>query len=145
MIEYGIARKDQLPGILALYKQLVPDEEPIGIDEADKIWEKSERHGIKYFVAVDGNRIVSSLYLAIIPNLSRGGKSNGFIENVITGDEYRRRGIGKELIKMAVQYGKENNCYKVVLLSGMKRKESHLFYESCGFDGNSKRGFEIRF
>ena len=82
--------------------------------------------------------------MALIPNLTRGGKSNGFIENVITDEEYRRRGIGKKLIKMAVEYGKENNCYKIVLLSGAKRKEAHLFYEACGFDGNSKRGFEKR-
>ena len=144
MIEYGIARKEQLPGILALYKQLVPDDEPIDIDEANNIWEKSEGQGIKYFIAADGDRIVASLYIAVIPNLSRGGRSNGFIENIITDEEYRRRGIGKKLIKMAIEYGRENNCYKIVLLSSEKRKEAHLFYESCGFDGNSKRGFEIR-
>ena len=145
MIEYSIARKDQLPGILALCKQLVPGEEPIGMDEADKIWEKSEQQGIKYFVASDGSRIVSSLYLAVIPNLTRGGKSNCFIENVITDEEYRKKGIGKKLMEMAIEYAKANNCYKAVLLSSMKRKEAHSFYESCGFDGDSKRGYEIRF
>jgi hypothetical protein len=34
---------------------------------------------------------------------------------------------------------------KIVLQSGSKRKEAHIFYEKCGFDGNSKRAFEIRF
>jgi len=105
MIEYKIAGRERLSGILALYEQLN----------------------------------------AILPNLTRGGRSNAFIENVITDEAYRRRGIGKKLMEMAVQYGRENNCYKVVLLSNIKRKAAHLFYESCGFDGNSKRGFEIRF
>ena len=145
MIEYGIARKDQLPGILSLYRQLVPGEEPLGMDQAEVIWDRVEKQGIKYFVAADGDRIVSSLYLAVIPNLTRGGKSIGFIENVITDSEYRRQGIGKKLIDMALEYAKENNCYKVLLQSAMKRKEAHIFYESCGFDGNSKRAFEIRF
>ena len=145
MIEYSIAKKENLPGIMALYSQFFYREEPIGIDEAEKIWEKGERQGITYFIAADGDRIVSSLYLAIIPNLTRGGRSNGFIENVITHEEYRRKGIGKKLIQMAIDYGKANNCHKIVLLSNIKRKEAHLFYESCGFNGDSKRGYEMRF
>ena len=145
MIEYTIARQEHLAGILSLYKQLVPDDVPIGMDEAGKIWKKSEQHGVKYFVATDGALVVASIYMAIIPNLTRNGRSNGFIENVITDEKYRRKGIGKKLMKMAVEYARENNCYKIVLISGMKRKEAHLFYESCGFDGNSKRGFEMRF
>ena len=145
MIEYRIAAKEHLDGILALYKQLNPNEKPIGIDEAGQIWETGRQRGITYFIALDGGRIVSSLNLAILPNLTRGGKSNGFIENVITDEEYRRKGIGKKLMEMAVKYGRENNCYKVVLLSSVKRKEAHIFYENCGFDGSSKRGYEIRF
>jgi GNAT superfamily N-acetyltransferase len=145
IIEYSMARREHLAGILALNKQLAPGEEPVDINEAEKIWEKAERQGIRYFVATDGAEVAASLYIAIIPNLTRGGKSNGFIENVVTGEKYRRKGIGKTLIKMAVEHAEANNCYKVVLLSSVKRKEAHLFYKECGFDGDSKRGFEIRF
>jgi len=145
MIEYRIAGKEDLPGILVLYKQFHPGEQPIGMDAADKLWEQSGRQGLKYFIAADGDRVVSTLNIAVIPNLTRGGRSNAFIENVVTDEEYRRKGIGRKLIEKAVNYARENNCYKVVLLSSMKRKEAHVFYESCGFDGNSKRGFEIRF
>jgi GNAT superfamily N-acetyltransferase len=145
LIEYGVARAEHLPGILSLYRQLVPDEEPLDINEAEKIFEQGGQQGVRYFVALDGGRVVASCYIAVIPNMTRGGKSNGFIENVITDEQYRKQGIGKKLIEAAVQYGKENNCYKIVLLSGAKRPEAHLFYERCGFDGNSKRGFELRF
>ena len=145
MIEYSIAKKEHLPMILELYKQLIPEESPIDIISANNIWEEIERNKIRYFVAMDGNRIVSSCYLAIIPNLTRNGKSNGFIENVITDEKYRKKGIGKKVIEMAIAYGKQNNCYKIILQSSYKRKESHAFYEKCGFDGNSKRAFEMRF
>jgi GNAT superfamily N-acetyltransferase len=145
MIEYCIAQKEHLPKILELYKQLLPEEDPININDANKIWEKIEQNNIKYFIAIENNKIISSCYLAIIPNLTRNGKSNGFIENVITDKEYRKKRIGKGLIKMAVEYGKQNNCYKIILQSSFKRKENHIFYEKCGLDGNSKRAFEIRF
>ena len=144
MIDYLIARKEHLGGILALYEQLVPDDEPINIREAGKTWDKAEQQGIRYFIAADGEKIIAALYLALIPNLTRGGRSNGFIENVITDEAYRRKGIGKKLMQMAIEYGKENNCYKIVLLSGVKRKEAHAFYINCGFNGDSKRGYEIR-
>jgi GNAT superfamily N-acetyltransferase len=76
--------------------------------------------------------------------LTRGGKSIGFIENVITDIEYREKGIGKNIIKNAIKYTKEQNCYKILLQSGNKRTDAHGFYESMGFDGESKRAFEIR-
>lgn len=145
MIEYGIAEKKHLPMILELYKQLLPEENPIDIIAANNIWKEIENNKIKYFIALDENKVVSSCYLAIIPNLTRKGRSNGFIENVITDEKYRKKGIGKKLIEMAIEYGKQNNCYKIILQSGYKREGSHIFYEKCGFDGNSKRAFEIRF
>ncbi|MDR0400515.1 MAG: GNAT family N-acetyltransferase [Treponema sp.] len=69
--------------------------------------DRVSRASLKYFIAIENNKIVSSCYVAIIPNLTRNGKSNGFIENVITDEKYRKKGIGKRLIKMAIEYGNE--------------------------------------
>jgi GNAT superfamily N-acetyltransferase len=145
MIEYNIAKKEHLPMILELYKQLIPEENPIDIIVANNIWEKIENNDIKYFIAMENKKIISSCYLAIIPNLTRNGKSIGFIENVITDEKYRKKGIGKKIMEMAIEYAKENNCYKVVLQSGIKRVEAHSFYEKIGFDGESKKAYEFRF
>jgi GNAT superfamily N-acetyltransferase len=145
MIKYTTAQKEHLPMILELYKQLNTDEEPIDINAANELWEKINQNNIKYFIAIENNKVISSCYLSIIPNLTRGGKSIGFLENVITDKNYRQKGIGKALINMAIKHGKENNCYKIILQSGFARKENHIFYEKCGFDGDSKRAFEIRF
>ena len=144
MIEYCIAEEKHLPQILNLYKQLLPDEKPLKIEEANKIWTEIEKSKLKYFIAVDNGIVISSCYIAIVPNLTRNGKSNGFIENVITDEKYRNRGIGRKIIELAIKYGEENNCYKIVLMSSNSRKENHGFYEKCGFDGNSKRAFEKR-
>jgi L-amino acid N-acyltransferase YncA len=144
VIEYSIAQKEHLPKILELYKQLLPDEKPLDINTANEICETIEKNNIKYFIAMENNKVIASCYLAIIPNLTRNGKSNGFIENVITDKNSRKRGIGKTIIKMAIDYGKQNNCYKVILQSNAKRTESHIFYTQCDFDRNSKRAFEIR-
>jgi GNAT superfamily N-acetyltransferase len=112
MIEYFIAQKEHLPKILELYKQLLPDEKPLDINKANEIWEIIEKNNVKYFIAMEDDKIISSCYLAIILNLTRNEKSNGFIENVITDEHYRKKGIGKKIIEMAVEYGKQNNITK---------------------------------
>jgi hypothetical protein len=37
MIEYCIAQKEHLSKILELYKQLLPEEDPVNINEANRI------------------------------------------------------------------------------------------------------------
>jgi len=144
MIEYGILLENELFSLLELYKQLNPKDDMINEFTAKSIWENIESQNIKYFVAKENGKIIASCYICVIPNLTRGGKSIGFIENVITDIEYRGKGIGKNIMENAIKYAKDQNCYKVLLQSGSKRTDAHRFYESLGFDGESKRAFEIR-
>jgi len=146
MVEYSILLEEsELLSLLELYKQLNSDDDAINEIAAKNIWENIKKQDIKYFIAKENGKIIASCYLCIIPNLTRGGKSIGFIENVVTDIKYRRKGIGKTVLENAIKYARERNCYKVLLQSGKKRTDAHLFYESMGFDGESKRAFEWRF
>ncbi len=84
-------------------------------------------------------RLISSCTLTITPNLTRGGRPYGQIENVVTHTEYRRRGFGQALIRHALGLAWEQNCYKVMLLTG--KPDAHPFYEACGFRKDVKTGF----
>jgi GNAT superfamily N-acetyltransferase len=140
------ANRNDLEGILKLYRQLNPEDDKLSIDSASNIWEQiNATPNFKYFIALENEQIISSCNISIIPNLTRNGRSHAIVENVITDKEFRKRGIGKKVMQMAIDYAQFSKCYKVVLLSSIKRKEAHLFYEKLGFDGNSKKGFEIRF
>jgi len=145
-IIYRTASKEDLPGILSLYRQLNPDDVLPEISTAEAIWKIIDTNeGFRFFIAEENGKIISCCNCAIIPNLSRRGKSFAVIENVITDTAYRRRGIGKQVMLHAIQFAKTGNCYKVILLSSSKRTEAHEFYRSIGFNGESKKGFEIRF
>jgi len=144
MVEYGLLSKNELFSLLELYRQLNSNDEKTDESAAKNIFENIEKQNIKYFVAKENGKIIASCYICVIPNLTRGGKSIGFIENVITDKDYRKRGIGKKIMENAIQYAKEQNCYKVILQSGNERTEAHEFYKSLGFDGESKKGFELR-
>ena len=145
MFEYSELTENELPLLLELYKQLNPNDDIISDMELKNIWDNIKSQNIKYFIAKDDRRIIASCYICIIPNLTRNGKSVGFIENIITDKDYRKKGIGKNVVENAIKYAKEQSCYKVMLQSGNKRTDAHKFYESLGFNGESKKAFEIRF
>ena len=146
-METGIrkATKMDIPQLIELYYELSSSENSIDLNEAITAYEKAISSGVTYFVADIGGKIVGSCYIALIPNITRQCRPIGFVENVVVDSDYRRRGVGRKLMNAATEYAKEQNCYKVTLQSGVKREEAHKFYESVGFDGNSKRAFEIRF
>ena len=144
MFEYSELTKNDIPLLLELYKQLNPNDNIINDMDIKNIWDKIKNQNIKYFIAKDNGKIIASCYICIIPNLTRNGKSIGFIENIITDKDYRKKGIGKNIVENAIKYAKEQNCYKVMLQSGNKRTDAHKFYESMGFNGESKKAFEIR-
>ena len=56
--------------------------------------------------------------------------------------EFRRRGIGRMLLKRAERWANEVGIHKIRLNSGASRKEAHLFYRAMGY--NNEKG-QIRF
>jgi GNAT superfamily N-acetyltransferase len=57
------------------------------------------------------------------------------ISALVTKAEYRGLGIGKELVKQAEKWAKENGASAVVLTSGNRpeREHAHQFYKHLGF------------
>ena len=144
-MEFRQLTASDLPSLLELYRQLDADDAESTAEHSMEVWKEIEDDpDIRYFGAVDGGRVVSSCYAAYIPNLPRGNRGICFIENVITDKEYRRRGLASRVIDMAVAFAKERHCYKVILQSGIARTEAHRFYESKGFNGTSKKAFDMR-
>ncbi len=72
------ARLDDLLGILALYRQLNPCDPVLDAAAAEQAWSALLSSGLTTpFVADIAGLLVSSCALAIIPNLSRGGRPYG--------------------------------------------------------------------
>lgn len=143
------AKENDLSDILALYTQLFPEEDYSDPSSFTKTWiEILADKKIKCFLAYSGQsenkEAVASCIITIIPNLTRNQRPYAVIENVITHINYREQGFGKLIMEHAVDFAKEHNCYKVMLLSSSARREAHSFYARIGFDGTSKRGFQLR-
>jgi len=138
-----VTRPD-LPTLLALYQHLNADDPLLELSVAESRFADILAHpGMTIFAAFDGEKAVSSVTLAVIPNLTRGGAPYALIENVVTHGDCRRRGLAGTVIRKAIAAAWERNCYKVMLLTGSKEPATLRFYTNCGFT-QDKTGFQIR-
>jgi GNAT superfamily N-acetyltransferase len=140
------AAEDDLDGLLALYTYLNPGDALLPPRaQIVALWKEIVANPmLTYFVAEQGSRLISACSLAIVPNLTRGARPFGVIENVITHPDFRRQGLAKLVLEQAVDTARQAGCYKVMLLSGAKRAEAHALYEKVGFRKDTKVGFDLR-
>jgi GNAT superfamily N-acetyltransferase len=143
-MEFRILTEQDLQSLLELYKQLQPDDSS-SKEDSKIVWQEIEdNQDIRYFGAIDNGKVVSTCYAVYIPNLTRNNRGICFVENVVTDKNYRNRGLASKVMDMAISYAKEKGCYKVILQSGNSRADAHRFYENKGFDGNTKKAFDMR-
>jgi ribosomal protein S18 acetylase RimI-like enzyme len=139
------ATQDDLPEVLKLYQHLHPHEPQLETTRAKRVWTTLlTSNFMTVIVAQAPELLVSSCTLAIVPNLSRGGRSYGVIENVVTHAEYRKLGLGRRVLAHAIDIAARADCYKVHLATGSRRETTLRFYEDAGFQRGAKTYFEMR-
>jgi ribosomal protein S18 acetylase RimI-like enzyme len=127
--------------LLDLLQHLNPGDVP---PSAEAVCAVFAHPGLTHFGRFDGTALIASCNLAVVPNLTRGGRSYGVIENVVTHADHRGRGHGMAVIRHAINSAWAAGCYKVVLTTSRQDPAVWAFYERCGFDGGDKRAFVIR-
>lgn len=108
---------------IALFRQILAD----------------ENHHI--IVAEEDGKIVSSCVCIIVPNLTHNQQPYALIENVVTDKNYRKRGLASQCLNYANKIAVENNCYKLMLLTGSKKRATHRFYRNNGYNRFEKTGY----
>lgn len=92
-------------------------------------------------VAQEDGKIVSSCVCIIVPNLTHHQQPYALIENVVTDKAYRQRGLASECLAYAKGLAMESNCYKIMLLTGSKKRSTHRFYRKNGYNSFEKTGY----
>ena len=133
----------ELHELLALYAHLHAKDDPLPDSPiVDAVWQElTQSARNKYFGCYVDGTLVSSCTLAVIPNLTRGCRPYGLIENVVTHASHRRMGYGKALLAHALNFAWSANCYKVMLMTSRKDTATLQFYEASGFDSQAKLAF----
>jgi GNAT superfamily N-acetyltransferase len=90
-----------------------------------------KRRDIKMFVAEEGNNLVGTMTLYLLPNI-RHGYLQGQIEHVFVKEKMRGKGAGSLILEKIKAYCRGKNIKVVKLNSGNELREAHKFYEKNG-------------
>lgn len=120
-ISYG---GDNAPGIAKLYKEWTGK-------DFDKSMVVLNSHDIVAIDSVTKEKVgVAQLIMINDPYL---GRTWGLVENVFVKENYRRRGVGTELMKAAEQEARLWGCEFIKLTSNLTRVAAHKLYEAMGY------------
>ena len=135
-------READFDGLMRLYAQLHHDPIPERNETVNQLWSKilgdSDHHII---VAGEGGKILSSCVCVIVPNLTHGQRPYALIENVITDEAHRGKGLATQCLHYAREIAVRENCYKLMLLTGSKKESTLNFYRKAGYNSDDKTAF----
>jgi GNAT superfamily N-acetyltransferase len=140
------ATTSDLQDVLALYRHLNSDDPVPHPPAAELAWTAmlTAQLVTVYVAELADGTLAASCTLVIVPNLTRGLRSYALIENVVTHIGYRRLGLGRAVLRVAMDTAWEAGCYKIMLATGSRREETLRFYESAGFERGGKTFFQAR-
>ncbi|MFJ5722809.1 GNAT family N-acetyltransferase [Streptomyces sp. NPDC093149] len=140
------ATRADLPAVLALLadEERVVDPASVVVDETyEKAFaaiESDPRN--EMLVLMEGDTVVGCLQATYIPGLGKHGEERALIEAVRIRADRRGGGLGRELMKQAVDRARLRGCGLMQLTSNKRRTDAHRFYESLGF-ARSHEGFKL--
>lgn len=136
------ACQNDLNAILDLYLFLHETAVPKETKQLEMTWEKIINDKDHHLIVCDiDGKIVSSCVCVIIPNLTRNIRPYAFIENVVTHKDYRGKGYATMCLNYAKKIAEDNNCYKMMLLTGSRTESTLNVYRNAGYNSTDKTAF----
>jgi GNAT superfamily N-acetyltransferase len=133
-LEIRAATEVDLPLILALYVDVEDGGPVLSIEEARSIFVRIKKYpDYKIYVAMLDGSIIGTFELLIMDNLAHMGAPSGVLEDVVVHRDWRGKGVGKQMVRFAVDRCRERGCYKLALSTNLKREAAHRFYDGLGF------------
>lgn len=86
-------------------------------------------------IAEDGGVITGFLTFSV-RDVIRYPKQIAEVDELFVLEEYRKHGVGKQLMEQMEKKAKELNCHKIFIESATEREAAHKFYESLGYKNN---------
>ena len=145
-MQIRLLETQDLESLLHLYTHLHETDDPLPDgNELAAVWaEALANPRCRYYGGFVTGQLVASCTIMVIPNLTRGARPYGLIENVVTHRDHRNQGHGKALLAQALDFGWSQSCYKVLLMTGRKGAATQHFYEGAGFDAQAKKAFVMK-
>ena len=109
------------------YQENIPE---VYYDAFDRICDDKNQLLI---VAIYKNKVVGTLQISFIQNMSVQGAYRALIESMHVDSNFRGQNIGSFMMNWAIETAKAKKCNIVQLTSNKERQKAHNFYRKFGF------------
>src|SRR5439155_21316564 len=98
-----LAVSTDLVSLMALFAASEVSRAAESREHAERVWHETMTHpNVHVFVSDERDCIAATCMLITSPNLLRGGRRHGFLENVVTHPDFRGRGHGRAVVEAAL-------------------------------------------
>lgn len=133
------AQPEDTQAIAELYRELVPDA-PISVlpERIDAIAKEPNTY---LLVCDDDGEVIATALLCLCQDAMFNHQPFAIIENLIVHSHYQREGVGKSMMDYMEEFCLQQDCSKIMLLTGSERRDARDFYTAMGYDPDAKIGF----
>jgi len=147
MIELGIARREELPQLVALLGILFSQEAEFIPDDAKqtRALEKilSDPSAGTVYVARDDGRVVAMAALIYTVSTAEGGTAALF-EDLVVLPGHRGRGLASSLVEFMFQEARKQGVLRLTLLTDMQNERAHALYRKLGFTDSTMKPMRLK-
>ncbi|RJG48203.1 GNAT family N-acetyltransferase [Motilimonas pumila] len=139
------AKCEDLAQVQALYRQLRPGDSELSVQQAAASWQSIISDSRTCIVVAEvAGQLASTCAVGVNLSLANGARPFAVIEHVVTCAKFRRQGLSKRVLQFAIDWAWQQDCYKILLLSGEQLTQAHKLYQSVGFKAGIERGFVLK-
>jgi GNAT superfamily N-acetyltransferase len=146
MTEYGLARPEELPQLVALLGILFSQESEFAPDDAKQALalEKilSDETVGRIYVAREAGKVVAMATLLYTISTAEGGMA-ALLEDVIVLPGHRGRGIGSALLRHVLAEARKQGALRVTLLTDAQNERAKALYAKLGFRPSSMTAMRL--
>ena len=147
MHELGIARRDELPQLVALLTILFSEESEFSPDyeKQTRALEKilaDESVGTIY-VARDEGQVVAMASLLYTVSTAEGGTA-ALLEDLVVQPTHRGQGIATALAGFAIAEARSRGVLRITLLTDMQNERAQELYRRLGFIDSSMKPMRLK-
>lgn len=125
------AKDSDYEELMVLYNNFVGEDRYSGHD-GDSFKEVLKSPNNYIFIVEEGGKIIG-FATALIRTLIRYPKPVAELDELFVVEEFRKHGIGKQLIEKIEEIAKKRNCYRIYIASANRFETAHKFYEGIGY------------
>ncbi|MEK3732077.1 aminoglycoside 6'-N-acetyltransferase [Paenibacillus sp. FSL M8-0334] len=88
-----------------------------------------------FYLAVIGDKVVGFIHMSLRYDYVEGSKSSpvGYIEGIYVEEEYRNKGISRQLVEAGEQWSKSLGCVQVASDAELHNDGSQAFHKKIGY------------